>query len=300
MRLGIGLRMLRIMTSRQWMIWVMLIWFGFGVTAILQSQSLKGDQYISKIDTAVPVFDVVSIRQNISGQGRMSVSTHLASFEATNISLRLLIASAYGVREDLVLGLPDWTHDKFFDVKAKVSEPDLQALRSLTPEQRLAMIAQILTSRFALTVHNETKIAPMYELVVSKNMPGLHKSADISDMQPRAESDSNRPSRALIFRSGELTGSFVTMESLSKELSQRLHRSVIDKTGLLGEYTFDVTWLFDAPSGGSKTASTASFQDEADLSMLDAMDRQLGLKVKSTKGPIDTVVVDHVEQPTEN
>ena len=98
-------------------------------------------------------------------------------FRAQNVTLKHLLVNAYGIREGLMFGLPGWAASLRFDINAKVTDPDLKTLHSLSKEQRQAMIAAILVDRFHLKLHTESKTLPVYELVVAKDGPKLTASA---------------------------------------------------------------------------------------------------------------------------
>lgn len=98
------------------------------------------------------------------------------------MSLKTLLSNAYDFREGLISGLPGWAGSARYDVNAKIVDPDLEALKKLTPEQRKAMLVPVLTGRFHVQVHRETKIRPEYELVIMKDGPKFKES-------PRAITD---------------------------------------------------------------------------------------------------------------
>jgi hypothetical protein len=96
----------------------------------------------------VPVFDVVAIHENKSPSDNMSIRWGGDAYVATNTTLTSLLMGAYGIREDLISGLPGWANSVHFDVNAKVSDPDADALKKLSREQRQAMMVALLKDRF--------------------------------------------------------------------------------------------------------------------------------------------------------
>jgi uncharacterized protein (TIGR03435 family) len=109
----------------------------------------------------------------------------------------------------------------------------------------------------------------------------------------------------MMMRPGQLTGQGITVASLANQLSQQLHRSVVDKTGLTGKYDFTLQWtddhadsMFKAPDGSSQRADPPP--DATGPSLFTALQEQLGLRLQSSKGPVETIVIDHVEMPSEN
>src|SRR6185437_6796562 len=116
----------------------------------------------------LPVLDVVAIHENKSLSGNMSIRWGGDAFVATNTNLTSLLMNAYNIREDLMSNLPAWAGSVHFDVNAKISDPDTDALKNLSREQRRAMILALLTDRFHLRTHVVTKTLPVYDLVLAK------------------------------------------------------------------------------------------------------------------------------------
>jgi uncharacterized protein (TIGR03435 family) len=108
-------------------------------------------------------------------------------------------------------------------------------------------------------------------------------------------------------RSGSIIAQAIPIASLANALSERLSRTIVDKTGLRGKYDIALQWapdeaqaaMFNRPSLGPGPAS-APPPDTSGPSLFTALAEQLGLKLKSTKGPVETLVIDHIEQPSEN
>ncbi len=258
-------------------------------------------------DVKVPVFDVVSIKPNKSGSGMVRVMFKPDGYSATNISLKMLILGAYGIKEDQLLGLPNWADSARYDIDAKVAGPDVAELQKLKNDQRRLLLQPLLADRFKLTAHNETKILPIYELVVAKNGFKL-KEATPGDTYANGIKGPDGVSRGgmMMMRPGQLTAQAVPMSSLVNMLSQQLHRTVVDKTELTGKYDIALQWtqddgsdpMFKGTDGGPSKAEPAP--DPSGPSIFTAVQEQLGLRLQSAKGPVETLVVDHVEMPSEN
>ncbi|HEY1744811.1 MAG TPA: TIGR03435 family protein [Granulicella sp.] len=246
-------------------------------------------------ETRVPMFDVVSIKPNKSGSGNNnSTSFSGESFSATNISVKMLLEDAYDVKQDLISGLPGWASSDRFDIHAKVVEPDLELLKKLTPKQAEGMLQAILVDRFQLKVHTETKTLPVYEMVVVKDGPKFKASAPEGSPEDKSPNDVARGAMTVqsTVQNTELTGHAIPLASFANMLTDQLHRTVIDKTGLTGQYDLLLKWTSDDTSDASSDSSTPS--------IFTALQEQLGLKLQSSKGPVDTLVVDRVEMPSEN
>jgi uncharacterized protein (TIGR03435 family) len=259
-------------------------------------------------DIKVPEFDVVSVKQDKSGTNMMRLMTKPDGYSATNVSAKLLIQTAYGVREDLISGAPGWADTARFDFDAKVAGDDVDALKKLSPEQRRSMLQPALADRFKLQVHNETKQLPVFELVVAKGGSKL-KEAKPDGAYTNGIKGPDGTSRAGMMRMGpgQVTGQAINMKSLVNVLATQLHQTVIDKTGLTGNYDLELTWAPDPGSGPMFKGGGDSAPQRADPapdstgpSIFTAIQEQLGLKLQSTKGPVETIVVDHIEMPSEN
>ncbi len=244
-------------------------------------------------------YDAVAIKPNKSGSGSMSWRSSDDSFEGINFSLKQLIVNAYGIRDGLISGMPAWAEGAHFDIHAKIVDPDAEALTKLTPEQRQAMVASILTERFGLKVHKETKQLPVYELTVLKDGPKFKDSVAV-EVDPKddpAQRKGMGPG-SMMTSDGQLKSVAIPLSSLVSMLASELSRTVIDKTGLAGKYDLNLKWTPDRVAA----AGTDDGQQPADVapSLFTALQEQLGLKLVSSRGPVETLVVDHVEQPSEN
>ena len=235
----------------------------------------------------LPVYDAIVIKLNNSLSRGTHVDMDDTSFRATNVRLKHLLVNAYGIREGQMFGLPGWADSLRYDVYAKVTDPDMKVLRGLSREQQQAMIAAILVDRFHLKMHTELKTLPVYELVVAKNGPKLKVSA--------VAPDTTGPGNMNVHNT-DMTASGVTLSDLAGNLSFPLDRTVIDKTGLTGRYDFRLQWTADNGANGATDNGAA----DGPPNLFTAIQEQLGLKLQPAKGPVETLVIDHVEQPTEN
>ena len=211
--------------------------------------------------------------------------------DAVDVTLQYVIRQAYGVYDDkLWSGEPAWLGEKRFDVQARF---DVSQYPNLTREQRQAMLQKLLADRFKLVVHHETRDVPLYALVVAKQGPKIQESkpdeVHLSGLDGRAVCHLMRSSRGDLAFQGCYLKSLVTNLAFIPDVG----RTVVDKTGLAGLYTFELKWTPDNPS-------TSASPDLSAPSIFTALEEQLGLKLESTKGPLDTIVVDHVEMPSEN
>jgi uncharacterized protein (TIGR03435 family) len=247
------------------------------------SQSSPSPSTTSKTantEVKAPDYDVVSVKESKSAEYAM-LSTYMSDgFQATNTSLEVLIAYAYGIRQDLISGAPGWVSSTRFDLQAKVTGADVDTFKKLSPEQLQAMLQSLLVDRFKLKIHLETKVLPIYELVKEKG------GFKIKEAQPSSPN----------FRGlgpGMFKGGAVTLQDLAGELSSSMQRTVLDKTGIAGKYDIDLKWN---PGEGE----AADVSADAGPTLFTALQEQLGLKLQPTKGPVETLVIDAVEKPSKN
>jgi uncharacterized protein (TIGR03435 family) len=268
-----------------------------------------------------PVYEVASIKPNKSGDNKTRMGYSPDGFSATESNLQMLLMEAYGVNPHQISGAPDWLNSERYDIEARTDSSTADELRKLNGDERRAerqrMLQALLADRFKLTVHRETKELPVYVLVVAKGGPKFHE-AKPGDTYPNGmKLPDGRGGAGLMFMgSGELTAQGLPLAPLVRELSLQLGRTVIDKTGLTGNYDFSLKWTSDATVGafgerlapratggteGSQPGTGGTSEPESSgPSIFTAMQDQLGLKLQSEKGPVETLVIDHVEKPSAN
>jgi uncharacterized protein (TIGR03435 family) len=235
---------------------------------------------------ASPAYDVMTIKPSDPGSPGTSYGAPGDRFFARNLSLKMLLQYAYDINEDSIVGIPSQLDSKRFDIDAKIVEPDLDALKKLSGKQGRLMLLSLLTERFQLKTHMETRLGPVYELVVAKGGPKFKPSADQTS---RANGNLGTSSNG---KSSKITANCMPIASLAKVLTDQLHRPVIDKTGLDGNYDLTLQWT---PDG-----APVSTDDNAPPSIYTAVQEQLGLKLQPAKAPVEVLVVDHAAMPTEN
>jgi uncharacterized protein (TIGR03435 family) len=210
-------------------------------------------------------------------------------------SLADLIMDAYRVHRFQIKGLPDWGdsgHD-VYDIAATVAGEQPPTL-----DQARRMLQTLLTDRFQLKLHHETKELPAYALTVVKGGPKLTPSPKgPCDNQPgRAAEDPNLP--------------FLTSwERVPEMLSMFADRPVFDKTGLEGHYctadgqeplfALDMRGLAGGRGRGAVTSPAAADSDSG-VSIFSEVQRKWGMKLEAQKGPVDVLVIDHVARPSAN
>jgi uncharacterized protein (TIGR03435 family) len=255
---------------------------------------------------ATMTFDVASVRESKPdsergfrvGGGFASPSS--SSLDLMNQSISNMLAMAYRLSTYQITGLPDWTGRAMFNVQAKSDSVANEKLAKLTEEQveleQQHMMQALLADRFNLKAHWETREGPVYDLVVAKDGLKLHAggsmppSADelkkfgdrkIPEMYPRMDRQ----------RGAEWIGHDCPIAPLAEILGSLMRTRVIDNTGLTGTYDFDLQY--------SRARSTDN--DPMIWPPIPrAVEDELGLKLQPAKGPVQTLVIDHIERPSEN
>jgi uncharacterized protein (TIGR03435 family) len=252
-----------------------------------------------------PTYDVATIKPH-QGIFQMTGIEYQPDGFAGTVTLSTLVQYAFGLRSvDQVSGAPDWAKSDWFDVQAKMSEAGVAGMQKLSTAERNAyrklMLQAFLADRFRLTVHSATKQDPIYDLVIARGDPKLKDAAtDASDQLKRGED--GKPLRGFLsWVTGKAIAQGYSMKNLADFLSQPmagLGRPVIDKTGLTGTYNFILDWTPPHPGVRFGAESDSASPEEAP-SIFTALG-DIGLKLQPSTGPIDTVVIDHVERPSEN
>ncbi len=225
----------------------------------------------------------------------------------SNAPIRMLITFAYDIRDFQLAGGPSWMNTERYDILAKSDRSDNSDNTPVDPRkmndaQRMKLqedmrqkVRALLADRFELTIHREDREGPVYALVPAKGG---------SKLKPVQESESGPV--GLRMGRGQLTGMAAQIPMLTNILSGQLGRPVVDKTGLTGKYDFKLEWTPDqgpagAPADPSKGGEPAPVSTDPDgPSLFTAIQEQLGLRLESQKGPVETIVVDRIEKPSQN
>jgi bla regulator protein BlaR1 len=262
---------------------------------------------------AVQPFEVASIKPSRADDKMRSLFMQPGKFTTEGETVKDVISFAYGIRSDNQLsGGPSWVNSERFDIEAKEEDSVAENLQKLPIEERAKqirlMVQALLADRFKLKVSHQTKELPVYALVVAK---GGSKLTEAQVPPPSAEGTA-APKRGFrgirMMGPGQLTGTNINIGVLADMLSRQreLGRLVIDQTGLKGNYDWTLKWtpdqggpMFKGPDGGQPSPD-APPPDSSGPSIFTALEEQLGLKLESRKGPVETLVIDSIERPSEN
>lgn len=282
----------------------------------------------------LPTFEVASIKPNKSGTRMIQIGNREGRFTAVNVTAKMLIEFAYNIKDSQLSGGPSWLDSDRFDIDAKTDEPDDAPASSLMAgsgpntkalahgfdplgmnERRRKMVQALLADRFKLTLDRQTKDLPIYELLVGKGGPKFKETTlpppDPNALPPGPPQPGQPPMRRGImmgFSRGQLTMNGGSMPQLANALSDRVGRTVVDKTGLTGEYDLTLQWtpeendplIRSGGLDGRPPADAGPPPDPNGPTLFTALQEQLGLKLESTKGPVETFAIKSIEQPSEN
>lgn len=266
-------------------------------SAILLSRIPTSAQPQKKLE-----FEVASIKPNASGDNGMRIQTTPGRYIAKNLTARALVMNAFNVKDFQVSGGPAWIASDRFDIDAKTgSEDDPKDAKpshvemTAKADQRRSMMQSLLADRFKFKMHEESKEAPAYALVVGKNGPKLKPA------EGGAESR-----QMMSMGRGQLNAKKLTMDSFASQISNMVGRPVVNKTGLSAEYDIELEWTPDpGQSAGSLGALPPGGEapppvDSSGPSIFTAVQEKLGLKLEGTKAPVKVIVIDYIEKPSEN
>jgi uncharacterized protein (TIGR03435 family) len=252
--------------------------------------------------TARPEFAVTSVKPNHTG---CCTSGGVGNGQGggKNVTLKELIAFTYRIQQFQISGGPRWIGSDRFDVEGKAEDPkaDFDQLR--------LMLRSLFEDRFKLKVHRETKESPAYALVVGKGGVKIKLSWDQSpqNVDGPAPPGAGPNHGAIRIGVGNLVGNAVTLSWFASMLSPRLDRLIIDKTNLAGRFDIRLQWapsaaedLFGVPTEIIDMNGVTVRPDPSGPSIFSAIQEQLGLRLESAKAPVELLLIDHVEMPSEN
>jgi bla regulator protein blaR1 len=265
---------------------------------------------------AQPAFDVTSVKPNNSGSGQIGMLPAAGGgWRGTNVTLGMLIRIAYQVQDNQIVGGPKWLFSDRFDILGSGTAPGREG--ALFPK-----LQTLLMDRFSLVTHIEKRELPMFALVLARRDGKIGPK-----MQPSTAADCPTPpgpgargnppppgqmSRAqmlrcgIVFGAGRLSGGNLTMAQLAANLSRVVGSMVVDRTALAGNFELTLEYAPEPNMGGRSDFQglppplTSERPPIEGASIFSALQEQLGLKLESTKGPVDVLVIDRTEKPSED
>lgn len=269
----------------------------------------------------LPSFEVATIKPDPGGPLHGMGLPPPNIFRLFNVTTRDLILIAYGLpagsplgsaASARALGGPAWIDNNRYDVEGKIPDAFLAQMQKspskLHREQMLLMVQSMLAERFKLVVHVESREMQVYDLVVAKGGPKLAVAKEVQpgDNAPPPPTAPGKPPSPADMRQGimvlpksknvvEMTAKGQTLDSFAQMPFFGLESPIVNKTGLTGKYDFTLDWSRDQDG---QPADAPADTDAPGL--FTAIEEQLGLKLVATKGPVDVIVIDHIELPSEN
>jgi uncharacterized protein (TIGR03435 family) len=247
----------------------------------------------------------VSIKRNVSERTGVVINFPGDGISAENVSIRLIVQYAVGFIDSTRFSqMPSWVDSERYDIEAKV-EPSLrEKLTKLSREERnpirQQMIQALLADRMRFAFHRETRDVQMYSLTVANGSPRLQAS------KPTGSNPNQAGGGIWTIANHDgivtLKGEHVTVGSFARMLTLQSHRFVDDKTvGLTGKYDLTLSFVpedgqVEMPSGPTPLEAP----DPLGPNLVSALKDQLGLKLQLGKGPVEIIVIDHIERPSGN
>jgi uncharacterized protein (TIGR03435 family) len=237
---------------------------------------------------AKPGFDVATIKRtepNISSGTFFTIrGSHVI---AVNTNGNDLVSLAYGLHSKQIVNGPPWLLTARFDIEGV---PDVEGRPN--HDQVKLMIQKLLATRFKLVLHHEQRELAVYAIIIGKNGPKLTKT----DRKPSDNTNFSYTNRVV------LTVRNATMADFADGMQASfMDRPVVNQTGLTDRYDFLLKWTPDGSQSGLGEKMPPPADDaNAPPGLYTAIQEQLGLKLVSTKAPVDVLVIDHIEMPSEN
>jgi uncharacterized protein (TIGR03435 family) len=268
--------------------------------------------------TSSAAFEVASIKPSDPNTLGVTFRNAPGSLNISGATVNMLIQQAYDVRDFQISGGPGWINSGRYDIVAKIErgtntppDPGNIADQRKSMEQQRERLRALLADRFQLKIRRETKELQAYVLTPAKGGLKL-KESRLDEPAPALSGDKGpeRPRGPFIrVGRGQIIGQFISLDFLVQVLAQQVGRPVIDNTGLKGSYDFTLEWTpdpgqglgpgFGGPGEPPRPDNPAPTEPSG-TSVFVAIQEQLGLKLESQKTPVEIIVIESVEKPSEN
>jgi uncharacterized protein (TIGR03435 family) len=229
-------------------------------------------------------YDVVTVKENKTGSN-MTMLGYVSGdvLKIENATLMTMLSAAFDRHDYLIEGVPKWATSEHFDVQGKILDGTPDQIKTITMEQRRAMLRIVLADRFGLKVHLQTRDKPEYELVVAKGGSKLKAS---TETQPRSG----------MLNWDSLDATQISSEDLAKDLAMRLEKPVVNKTGLAGRYDVKLRWSVEGQNAGAEDTNN----EDSAPSIFTAVKETLGLELRPIHGPVEVLIVESANLPGAN
>lgn len=259
------------------------------------------------VQAQTPVFDAASVRMNRSGFPGGMHGLGNGQFSATNETLDRLLTVAYGLDIYRIVGGPAWITRERFDVEARANA-------NVSADETRLMVRAMLIERFRLKARLESRVMPTYDLVMARSdgRPGNRlRVASPAACVDRGPQPPRPPAGALpscgVMPTGpeRMSGRRISIDLLVTQLASMTGRTVVNRTNLTGVFDVDLEWAMTeaqvaqlavlTPPGGAPPVF-----DPTRPGLFTAIQEQLGLRLMSSTGPVDVLVIENAELPSEN
>lgn len=261
---------------------------------------------VATAQTPRPSFEAASVKVNRARGPLTRIASPTGRFSAVNVTLRMLIRNAYQLQDFRMSGGPNWMDTDRFDVEATAGA-------SVPLDQIRAMTRTLLEDRFHLKTHTETRELPIFVLSLARRDGKLGDQIKVSGKEclpmtppagappppppPPGPTANGAPGCPSMLAPGNISGRKITITRLAATLSIFLSREIVDKTNLSDEFDLDLRWTPDQPPPIDVRNAPA---DPTAPPLFTAMQEQLGMKLDSLRGPVEVLVIDSAEKPTED
>lgn len=293
--------------------------------AVLQTLHAQSAGAQPSADEPLPGFEA-SIKRSQENAGFIAFRSEPAGRTLTGVPLRQLIVQSYGIQQNQLIGGPDWIATDRWDIQLRADTP-------VTAAQADLLLRRMMAERFKLVMHRETRELPVFELRLARadGTPGPALKPSAQDCGPQGRGRRGDPAVpapyalreggaavgrggpgrgqaplggcGMMLAPGRIEGNGQPVTQLSNFLSNQVGRPVIDRTGLTGGFDFVLSWTPDGPGRGA-LAPPPGIQlppiDPNGPPLVTALQEQLGLKLESSRGPVEVLVIDGVQPPSEN
>jgi uncharacterized protein (TIGR03435 family) len=219
-------------------------------------------------------FEVASIRPSNADPGSSGINSGNGRINGVNVTLKRCIMGAYAVGPNQIFGGPDWMDTDRFEINAKAEQP-------VGDHTLMIMLQTLMAERFKLVLHREARPIQAYVLEVRKDGPKLEKGDGHG-----AKTNNGR---------GDIVATNASMDRFAEILSRQMDLPVVNHTGLEGVFNLRLQWTLESARAARPEGAPADGP-----SVFTAIQEQLGLRLRAAKVPVEVLVIDHAEKPSEN
>lgn len=265
---------------------------------------LKLRAQVLHADSSRPSFDVATIRPSKADSLRTVRSA--SGLQMFDVTVRYVMEQAYNIpwtngSKDRIRGGPGWIDSDHYDVDAKIAPEAAATLEQMPEAQRRRQmnlrLQTLLADRLKLKVHFETREEPVFAIMTAKSGPKLTPATGVEGQEGQGISVRYNGQAA------QMTAKGATLAELAYWLtgySEMGGQTVVDQTGLTPRYDFVLNWTRERALTSGERNGEAEMPASGGPALFTALQEQLGLKLVNTKGPVEIIIIDSIERPTEN